>query len=297
MSDLPPLTADDVARRSLDDLIELLIELEDRAPRLLIDECARRGDDFLERAWEILQHGPGWEDDATQGEWWLPTHVVMTLGLMTEPRAAELLIAYLEKLAAQGDDSQESWTAEYWAAYFANKPDAVIDAVRALVEDDATDWYVRINAQEAVLDRALQHGRIETELDWLVAIAEDAAVDMEVRLHSAARLLDFPRERCRPLLYRLALKQTTMEPVFDTAAVEAAYARNTDAPEWAERADPWVFYTPEEMAVRQDRWAEESDDGDEAVVDPYVREAPKVGRNDPCPCGSGKKYKRCCGAD
>ena len=25
------------------------------------------------------------------------------------------------------------------------------------------------------------------------------------------------------------------------------------------------------------------------------RNAPKVGRNDPCPCGSGKKYKRCCG--
>ena len=26
-----------------------------------------------------------------------------------------------------------------------------------------------------------------------------------------------------------------------------------------------------------------------------VRSAPKVGRNDPCPCGSGKKYKHCCG--
>jgi len=25
------------------------------------------------------------------------------------------------------------------------------------------------------------------------------------------------------------------------------------------------------------------------------RETPKVGRNDPCPCGSGKKYKQCCG--
>ena len=24
-------------------------------------------------------------------------------------------------------------------------------------------------------------------------------------------------------------------------------------------------------------------------------ETPKVGRNDPCPCGSGKKYKKCCG--
>ncbi len=25
-------------------------------------------------------------------------------------------------------------------------------------------------------------------------------------------------------------------------------------------------------------------------------EGPKIGRNDPCPCGSGKKYKKCCGA-
>ena len=28
----------------------------------------------------------------------------------------------------------------------------------------------------------------------------------------------------------------------------------------------------------------------------YHRPEPKVGRNDPCPCGSGKKYKKCCGA-
>ncbi|MBN1945076.1 MAG: SEC-C domain-containing protein [Bradymonadales bacterium] len=26
----------------------------------------------------------------------------------------------------------------------------------------------------------------------------------------------------------------------------------------------------------------------------FRREAPKAGRNDPCPCGSGKKYKKCC---
>jgi uncharacterized protein YecA (UPF0149 family) len=26
----------------------------------------------------------------------------------------------------------------------------------------------------------------------------------------------------------------------------------------------------------------------------YKRETPKVGRNDPCQCGSGKKYKKCC---
>jgi hypothetical protein len=30
-------------------------------------------------------------------------------------------------------------------------------------------------------------------------------------------------------------------------------------------------------------------------VETIRREEPKVGRNDPCPCGSGKKYKKCCG--
>ena len=28
---------------------------------------------------------------------------------------------------------------------------------------------------------------------------------------------------------------------------------------------------------------------------PFKRRGAKVGRNDPCPCGSGKKFKRCCG--
>ena len=30
-------------------------------------------------------------------------------------------------------------------------------------------------------------------------------------------------------------------------------------------------------------------------VETVVHEGPKIGRNDPCPCGSGKKYKKCCG--
>jgi uncharacterized protein YecA (UPF0149 family) len=28
---------------------------------------------------------------------------------------------------------------------------------------------------------------------------------------------------------------------------------------------------------------------------PLVNAHPKVGRNDPCPCGNGRKYKKCCG--
>ena len=36
-------------------------------------------------------------------------------------------------------------------------------------------------------------------------------------------------------------------------------------------------------------------DGELVLAKTQVNEGPKVGRNDPCPCGSGKKYKKCCG--
>lgn len=39
------------------------------------------------------------------------------------------------------------------------------------------------------------------------------------------------------------------------------------------------------------------EDGELIGEQPTVREEPKIGRNDPCPCGSGKKYKKCCGKD
>jgi len=44
---------------------------------------------------------------------------------------------------------------------------------------------------------------------------------------------------------------------------------------------------------------DEDDWDDEEMPDnePYVRKEQKIGRNDPCPCGSGKKYKKCCGAN
>jgi len=36
--------------------------------------------------------------------------------------------------------------------------------------------------------------------------------------------------------------------------------------------------------------------GDRVSAPPVRNVGPKIGRNDPCPCGSGKKYKKCCAA-
>jgi len=50
-----------------------------------------------------------------------------------------------------------------------------------------------------------------------------------------------------------------------------------------------------QFVKEQDGW--KFDNGEMVGENPMHRESPKVGRNDPCPCGSGKKYKKCCGKD
>lgn len=52
---------------------------------------------------------------------------------------------------------------------------------------------------------------------------------------------------------------------------------------------------PEATAAAQAAYAHHGDSGRPAVVQTIHRTTPRVGRNDPCPCGSGKKYKHCCG--
>jgi preprotein translocase subunit SecA len=51
---------------------------------------------------------------------------------------------------------------------------------------------------------------------------------------------------------------------------------------------------PEEVPVRKRQQLNLSHGGEAPVT--VRRSEKKVGRNEPCPCGSGKKYKRCCGA-
>jgi len=59
----------------------------------------------------------------------------------------------------------------------------------------------------------------------------------------------------------------------------------------------WACFREKEprAAPEKDRYLEAADPVIESWPAPYKRTGPKIGRNDPCPCGSGKKYKKCCG--
>ncbi|HDS00533.1 MAG TPA: preprotein translocase subunit SecA [candidate division Zixibacteria bacterium] len=57
------------------------------------------------------------------------------------------------------------------------------------------------------------------------------------------------------------------------------------------------FRAPEGGAVQAQGQPGEDDTPQQGKKQPFKREGKKIGRNDPCPCGSGKKYKKCCGRD
>ena len=85
----------------------------------------------------------------------------------------------------------------------------------------------------------------------------------------------------------LEILAVTGDPAADnkgTVEFKAFYTRNGERQEHHEIAefrktnDTWYFF-----------------DGKMASQEQFRRDTPKVGRNDPCPCGSGKKFKKCCG--
>ena len=66
----------------------------------------------------------------------------------------------------------------------------------------------------------------------------------------------------------------------------------------AERAKEKMQFQHAESSALQGQSAggrDASESGEDDQRTPFVREEPKLGRNDPCPCGSGKKYKQCHG--
>jgi preprotein translocase subunit SecA len=62
-----------------------------------------------------------------------------------------------------------------------------------------------------------------------------------------------------------------------------------------ERAREKLQMQHAQASALQDELAENAQEQREPLREPFVREDKKVGRNDPCPCGSGKKFKQCHG--
>ena len=78
------------------------------------------------------------------------------------------------------------------------------------------------------------------------------------------------------------------------AKVEIRSESDVDAVDQQRASQDHVQYQHDEMSGLP-AGGEEGDASQRAQAAPFVREGKKVGRNEPCPCGSGKKYKHCHG--
>lgn len=129
----------------------------------------------------------------------------------------------------------------------------------------------------------------------------------------------------KPIIWPMVASDLFAPWMVSVEELEAGFAKGADASNpWADVicADgnlwpvlqPWAFFDEVEGRASEDPLplsyepadGEDVDTGRDDWHDPLpwvppeppkpVVKPPKVGRNDPCPCGSGKKFKKCCGA-
>ncbi len=96
-------------------------------------------------------------------------------------------------------------------------------------------------------------------------------------------------------VYEIQKRQEAIEAARKAAEAAAAAAHQVMLDKGEEQEKPNAV----QQALKREQVAkptQTSGDGTD-TANKTVRKGKKVGRNDPCPCGSGKKYKKCCGRD
>jgi len=292
-----------------DELIELLEEMGDSVPRELIDAAAIRGPDMEAKLIEIISDEARWHYDPEDAGYWLPLHAVMILGLR-DTQAAGVALADALQMCTQSASDLGDWFAGFWPALLRNKPDSITRAFQTLFRTRADNEYCRIVSADVLTAIAQRRGAaaLTGMLSQLAGVVADQSESVEFRQYMAMLLLDFPRDEYRPLIESMADVKSEIGVMYSRSDFESAFESKQDSPEWEQFTDPWEFYSAESIADRAE--ASEDDgsnddhnevdlsdgdgEGDAQFVDAIVHDSPKIGRNDPCPCGSGKKYKKCC---
>ncbi len=290
-------------------LCDLLFSEEDRLPRVAVDEFLRRGVGMAPRLIEIL------DDDAWEEElpaFWAPVHAAYILAAMRPKGGVEAIVRAL----VNADVHDVEWVFDKARWLLASFGPSALAHLRDVARDPAAPEYVRIWVSEGIAQIGLEHaGCREEAASLLRSLARDVSAPPDVRTFAASELLDFLIPEDRKLLLAAADGE-----IFTKESVEQAFQQGH-----AHLREPldWLsFYDESEIQQRQAQWAQEAEhshgpvedepvalfgktddvsaavrdvlDAAEAVPGP-LQSVSKVGRNDPCPCDSGKKFKKCCG--
>jgi hypothetical protein len=256
-----------------------------------------------------LENESNWGNEVSDGDWWGLLHTIFILGLIPGEASARALLEGYRRITFDSNNNLADWLSGYWPALCRNKTGYTTDGMRQIAEDNQLDWYPRTHAIECVVADASERDATQQEeaIDWLASLCADQSQDPEFRVMAGHTLLDHPRERHRQVMEQLVELQdpdSWLGNSYNRDDINRSFSRG-DKPGWKRFENPWRFYDPVEIQRRQQRWLKEDREQEEREqkrfdlenwrpVKTYVREQPKIGRNEPCPCGSGKKYKKCC---
>ncbi|MCY3665221.1 MAG: SEC-C metal-binding domain-containing protein [Gemmatimonadetes bacterium] len=175
------------------------------------------------------------------------------------------------------------------------------EIVELLTDGEEVDWIVdQVLPTAAEADRS-EMGQVLAEIAAEVAPAappdtddEEPAALEELDLAQLQQALP-PGVDVQQVEEMLRSPQGAMLADFSAFCQERGFDGEPDEAEMRELHEEWL-QTPR-PALEGEKPADALDGGRlfPGKVETFRRETPKVGRNDPCPCGSGKKFKRCCG--
>ena len=271
-----------------EELFALVITCNDELSLAVVQECAERTEAMVPVLRRHLDQEANWVDNVDEGDWWALLHSVHILGLIPGKASAEALLVAFSRINCDENSDLPDWLSTCWPALCQNKTEHTTAPLRRIAENPALNWYARGQAVDCVLAKAYVTSSTELEqaIDWLATMCGDDTEDVEFRVIAGHNLLDLSRERHRPIMEALVALQEPDSLVANSFTLEEVdYSFDEgDNPGWLRFGDPWRFYHPDEIQRRQERWLEEDLEMDYG----------KIGRNEPCPCGSGKKYKKCC---
>ena len=279
-----------LAQFSDDYLIDLLFTEGDGLPRAVVNEIIARRDRLTTALIAVVIDPRNWTE--TLPEWWAPIHAVFILGAIDDPIADTALFSALRDAEAHDCD----WLAIEMPSILGRRGARVRPLLSSIITDRSTDLAVRAVALRALAATTLadEEGR-DAVFATIGGVFSDRREERSLRSDAGQVLLDFQIAEYRGALsdYARAERLIKHGPIglvpFSVEDVGHAFVEPSDL-HWYRR-DWLAFYDPAQIASRQERWARE--DADRKSASPPDAQI-KVGRNNPCPCGSGKKYKKCC---
>lgn len=188
--------------------------------------------------------------------------------------------------------SIQQWLDEDKNLYEEKLIEKIVDELKAIYDDKLAvlDAQTRSHFEKEVLLRTIDR-------QWREHLSEMDYLRRGIHLRGYAQKDPFQEYRRESGdMFQNFLGEVTMETVKILSLIQIQGSQDVD--EFEEQA---VKDRPQQLdarhpAAKSIAQAAGVPSEDEASQEgTFRRETPKVGRNDPCPCGSGKKYKQCCG--